>query len=110
MIHTILVPSPSVFRLITEQNEASKVPLPDLPYETYLHGNIRIIGGYHAPIEEVLASVADEFNPDTVFFLSESYPVSDEKLAGDIVLPNVFFSYDPSIGSEGMGDHAGDLA
>lgn len=93
MIHAIIVHDPSIFRLTVEQNETRKAPLPDLPYEMYLHGNIRIIGGYSVPIEEVLASVVHELNPDTVFFLSESYPVSDEKLSGDIILPNVFFSH-----------------
>lgn len=44
-----------------------------------------------------------EFNPDTVFFLRESYPVSDEKLSGDIVLPNVFFQYNNEIESMEIG-------
>lgn len=96
MIHTIIVHDPSLFRLIVEQNETKKAPLTNLPYEMYLHGKIRIIGAYEASIEEVLASVVQELNPDTVFFLSKSYPVSDEKLSGDIILPNVFFSHDSS--------------
>ena len=49
-----------------------------------------------------------EFNPDTVFFLSESYPVSDEKLGGDIVLPNVFFPYDPEIETREIGKDMAD--
>lgn len=93
MIHAIIVHDPSVFRLIVEQNETKKAPLANLPYEMQVCGNTRIIGGYSVPVEEVLVSVVHELNPDTVFFLSESYPVSDEKLSGDIVLPNVFFSH-----------------
>ncbi|NDK19819.1 hypothetical protein GW819_03185 [Candidatus Gracilibacteria bacterium] len=97
MLHTIIVHDPVIFKLIKEQTEAKKVPLLNLPYEVFSQGNIRIIGGYSAPVSEVLTSVNGEFNPDTVFFLSESYPVSDEKLPGDIVLPNVFFPYDTEI-------------
>lgn len=99
MIHVVIVRDPVIFQLIREQTEAKKVPLKDLFYEVYSQGNIRIIGGYEVPVEKVLASIIEEFNPDTVFFLSESYPVSDEKLSGDIVLPNVFFPYNPEIES-----------
>ena len=53
--------------------------------------------------EEILASIKEELNPDTVFFLSESYPVSDEKQAGDIVLPNVFFPYNQEIEAMEIG-------
>ena len=61
-------------------------------------------------VEEVLASVVHELNPDTVFFLSESYPVSDEKLSGDIVLPNVFFSHHSEMEvKEPEGNHSGTM-
>lgn len=97
MIHIVIVRDPIIFQLILSQTEPKKVPLKDLPYEVYSQGNIRIVGRYEVPVEEVLISVMKEFNPDTVFFLSESYPVSDEKLSGDIILPNVFFQYNPEI-------------
>lgn len=97
MLHAIIVSDPSIFSLIQKQTEARKVPLSHIPYEIYSHGNIRIIGGFTMSPEEILSSVKEELNPDTVFFLSESYPVSDEKLAGDIILPNVFFEYNPEI-------------
>jgi len=97
MIHIVIVRDPVVFGLIKEQTEAKKVPLANLSYEVFSHGNIRIVGGYSTPVAEMLASVNEEFNPDTVFFLSESYPVSDEKLSGDIILPNVFFPYNKEI-------------
>lgn len=93
MIHAVIVRDPVIFQFIQEQTEAKKVPLTKLSYQVYSHGNIRIVGKYEESVEKVLASVVEEFNPDTVFFLSESYPVSDEKLGGDIVLPNVFFQH-----------------
>lgn len=93
MIHAVIVRDPVIFQLIQEQTEAKKVPLTKLPYQVYSHGNIRIVGKYEESVEKVFASVVEELNPDTVFFLSESYPVSDEKLGGDIVLPNVFFQH-----------------
>lgn len=59
---------------------------------------MRIIGGFgDQSIGSVLASVVGEFAPDTIFFPSVSYPVSDEKKLGDIILPNVFFEYNPAI-------------
>jgi len=97
MLHIVIVRDPLIFQSILKQTEAKKVPLSGIPYQVFSHGNIRIVGNYTIDIEEVLASVMQEFNPDTVFFLSESYPVSDEKLSGDIVLPNVFFSYNSAI-------------
>ena len=97
MLHTVIVRDPLIFQSILGQTEAKKVPLSGLPYQVFSHGNIRIVGSYTVPIDKVLASVMQEFNSDTVFFLSESYPVSDEKLTGDIVLPNVFFSYNTAI-------------
>lgn len=103
MIHVVIVRDPVIFQLIREQAGAKKGPLPSLPYQVFSHFNIRIIGGYEVPVEKLLASVIEEFNPDTVFFLSESYPVSDEKLSGDIVLPNVFFPYNPEIEAKELG-------
>lgn len=103
MIHVVIVRDPVVFGLIQKQTEAKKVPLPNLPYQIFSQGNVRIIGGYEVPVEQVLASVIEELNPDTVFFLSESLPVSDEKLSGDIVLPNVFFPYNPEIEATEIG-------
>lgn len=97
MIHAVIIRDPNIFNLVREQTEAKKVPLPGLPYQVFAHGNIRIVGGYDVSVEEVLSSLKEEFNPDTVFFLSESLPVSDEKLAGDIILPNVFFEKNPGI-------------
>lgn len=41
--------------------------------------------------------MVEQFNPDTVFFLSESLPVSDEKISGDIILPNVLFPLDKEV-------------
>lgn len=99
MLHTIIVRDPEIFGLILKQTGAKKVPLSEIPYQVRAHGNIRIIGEYTSSIEKVLDSVVVEFNPDTVFFLSESLPVSDEKLPGDIILPNVFFPYNPQIES-----------
>lgn len=99
MIHIMIVRDPVIFRLIQTQTDAKKVPLPGVSYEVFSQGNIRIIGGYSDSIEQILSSVHREFNPDTVFFLSEAYPVSDEKLSGDIVLPNVFFPYNRAIES-----------
>ena len=97
MIHTVIVPDSNIFKLIIEQTGAKKVPLTDLSYEVFAHGTIRIVGAYSQSSQEILASVVSEFAPDTVFFLSESLPVSDEKLAGDIILPNVFFLQNPEI-------------
>ena len=97
MLHTIIIQDPSIFRLMQEKTEAKKVPLSHISYEMYSHGNIRIVGGYTMSPQEILSSIKEELNPDTIFFLSQSYPVSDEKLAGDIILPNVFFSYNPAI-------------
>lgn len=91
MIHAIIVRDPAVFALIRQKTETKKVPLTHIPYEIYAHGNIRIVGWYTMSPEAILGSIKEELNPDTVFFLSESYPVSDEKRAWDIVLPNVFF-------------------
>lgn len=108
MIHIVIVRDPIIFQLILSQTEAKKVPLKDLSYEVYSQGNIRIIGRYTVPVEEVLISVMKEFNPDTVFFLSESYPVSDEKLSGDIILPNVFFQYNPEIEVMEIGKETAD--
>ena len=103
MIHAVIVRDPTIFGLIKVQTEAKKVPLTDVPYKVYAHGNIRIIGEYTGTIEETLLSLMREFNPDTVFFLSESLPVSDEKLSGDIILPNVFFQYSEMIETLDIG-------
>lgn len=108
MIHAVIVRDPAVFQLLQEQTGAKKVPLTSISYEVYSHGNIRIIGLYDQPTEDVLASVTEQFNPDTVFFLSESYPVSDEKLPGDIVLPNVFFQKNPLIETMEIGKETSD--
>lgn len=109
MIHAIIVRDPTIFQIIQKQIGAKKVPLSGLPYQTYAHGNIRMIGEYHECVMDTLiSSVVAEFNPDTVFFLSESLPVSDEKLAGDIVLPNVFFEYDNRIEAEELGKEMAD--
>lgn len=104
MIHAIIVRDPAIFNLIIAQTEAKKVSLPNLSYQVFSHGNIRIIGEYTISIERVLVSINEEFNPDTVFFLSESLPVSDEKQAGDIVLPNVFFQKNPEIETREMNE------
>lgn len=99
MLHIVIVRDPMIFRLIKKQTEAKKVPIAGLPYQVFSQGNIRIVGEYETSVTEVLVSVMQEFNPDTVFFLSESLPVSDEKLPGDIILPNVFFRYDQEMES-----------
>lgn len=104
MLHAIIVRDPEVLSHILEYTGAKRVPLPGLPYQIFSQGNIRIIGEYETSATEVLASVMREFNPDTVFFLSGSYPVSDEKLPGDIILPNVFFRYDRGIESMEIGN------
>lgn len=110
MIHAIIVRDPAIFQLIKEQIGAKKVPITGIPYEMYAEGNTRIIGAYQTPVEEVLAALTLELNPDTVFFLSESYPVSDEKLPGDIILPNVFFPYNLEIEAKEIGkDNADSL-
>gem|GEM_PF-6545067 len=68
-----------------------------MSYEVYLGDGIRIIGDFgDRGIGPVLASVVEEFAPDTIFFPSVAYPVSDEKKTGDIILPNVFFEYNPA--------------
>lgn len=103
MLHTVIVRDPLIFQSILKQTEAKEVPLSGIPYQVFSHGNIRIVGNYTVAIDEILVSVMQEFNPDTVFFLGESYPVSDEKLTGDIVLPNVFFQYNSKIESMEIG-------
>lgn len=97
MIHAIIVRDPVVFKLVREQVEAKKIPLSHLSYEVYAQGNIRLVGGYDVPMGQLIQSVNEEFNPDLLFFFSESAPVSDEKRGGDIVLPNVLFLYNPAI-------------
>jgi len=109
MLHTVIVRDPAIFSFIQSQTEAKKVPLSHLPYEVFSHGNIRIVGNSEASIEKVLASIVEEFHPDTVFFLSESYPVSDEKRSGDIILPNVFFPYNPDIETMEIGKDTASL-
>lgn len=98
MIHTLIIRNNTLFQSLITLTEARKVPLSWVSYEVYLGDGIRIIGDFgDRSIGPVLASVVEEFIPDTVFFLSESYPVSDEKKTGDIILPNVFFAYNPAI-------------
>lgn len=98
MVHTIIVPNDIIFRALISLIEAKVVPLKNLAYEVYSNGAIRLIGAYgDTNISEVLNSVLAEFAPETTFFLGESYPVSDERLSGDIVLPNVFFRSNPEL-------------
>lgn len=98
MIHTVIIRDDTLFRSFIALTEAQKVPLSLVPYEVYLGEGIRIIGDFgDRSIGPVLASVVEEFAPDTIFFPSVAYPVSDEKKMGDIVLPNVFFAYNPAV-------------
>jgi hypothetical protein len=97
MIHIVIVPNTIIFQHLLKQTGAKKVPLVNISYEVYSYGSIRIIGKCKDPVTETLVSFTEEFNPDTVFFLSESYPVSNEKLSGDIILPNVFFPFNTGI-------------
>ena len=108
MIHTVIVNDRAVFQSILKQTDAKKVPLSDISYKVYVQGNIRIVGEYESSPWEILDSVVQEFNPDTVFFLSESYPVSDEKQGGDIILPNVFFPYNKEIETTEIGKENAD--
>ncbi len=97
MLHIVIVQNPKMFQLIISQTTAKKIPLDNLSYDVYSQGNIRVVGECKASSQETLVSIMTEFNPDTIFFVSESYPVSDEKLPGDIILPNVLFPYNNEI-------------
>lgn len=108
MLHIIIIRNPIMFRDIYEQVGAKKVPLDNLSYDVYSHGNIRIIGRLNLSLENLLTSIVTEFNSDTIFLLSESYPVSDEKLLGDIILPNVFFQYNTEIDAMKIEKEAAD--
>ncbi|MDD2916363.1 MAG: hypothetical protein PHH70_00770 [Candidatus Gracilibacteria bacterium] len=99
MLHTVIVQNPVIFDLIQKQIDAKRAPLSHISCEVYAYGNIRIVGKFSGSASDILSIMISEFNPDTVFFLSESYPVSDEKFAGDIILPNVFFSHNPEMGT-----------
>ncbi|MDP2103567.1 MAG: hypothetical protein Q8K26_01440, partial [Candidatus Gracilibacteria bacterium] len=101
MIHTLIIRDEMLFRSFIALTEARETPLPSVPYRVYLGEDIRIIGDFgDRDIGSILASVEEELAPDTIFFLSKSYPVSDEKRTGDVILPNVFFAYNPAIKNE----------
>ena len=81
MIHAIIVRNDTIFRSLVTLLEGKIVPLKNLSYEVYSSGALRIIGAYgNSNIADILSSIHTEFAPETYFFLSDSYPVSDERL------------------------------
>ena len=108
MLHTIIVRDNAIFQLMCTQTGAKKIPSSHALYSIYAIGNTRLIGLYDITLQEVLVSLVSELNPDTIFFLSESYPVSDEKLSGDIILPNVFFHHNKEIETMELHKNMGD--
>lgn len=98
MRHLVIIPHKAIFNGIIGLTEAIKMPSKNVSYEVFKKDSMYLLGNYETEnIRNIVALWEREFSPDAIFFLSESYPVSDEKFSGDIILPNVFFEYNPLI-------------
>ena len=98
MIHAIIVDEPGMLPVVVASFEAKKIPSDTSLLDVYKSGNTLLIDGANATdMDDFLSFVSAQYIPDTIFFLSRSIAVSDEKREGDVVLPNVFFHYNKAL-------------
>lgn len=58
--------------------------------------------------EELYERAGEEFNPEKIFFLLPAWSIDTVHEVGDIVLPNVFLEYNPSIEHTEIDEHTRD--
>lgn len=77
----------------------------DTPFASVFRKANRIFITFNTPITpDHVSWIASEFLPDRLYLPFVSYAIDMVHEVGDVVVPNVFFSYDPTLKSAELGE------